>query len=368
MSLFSKKRALVLFGSPRSHGMTRKLLDSFLSGFYQNKDWSVEEVSLYELSPHPCTGCRACAKKEGCSFGDLDGMDKSLRACDLLVVASPVYNSSFPAPLKAWLDRTQRYFEARFSLGMRPPIEKHRDAVLLLTMGSQEGFAVEVCAHQLERAFSVMNTSLAGIALWQGTDQGEQGWETAGRQAAALARRVSGDGALSLRQVREASPELERLQALYHSAFPANERRNLTSLLRDSTGSGEVLSLWRGEEFVGLGCTLLTRKMAHLIYFAVEPSLRGGGLGSQALELFRRRYAPRPLAVDIEEPLEGTPNQAQRLRRKNFYLRGGLLETPVRYRWRGEAYQILSAGPLSPEDWEDFWEDLRQKNPRLLGY
>ena len=66
MSLFSKKRALVLFGSPRSHGMTRKLLDSFLSGFYQNKDWSVEEVSLYELSPHPCTGCRACAKKERC--------------------------------------------------------------------------------------------------------------------------------------------------------------------------------------------------------------------------------------------------------------------------------------------------------------
>lgn len=119
---------------------------------------------------------------------------------------------------------------------------------------------------------------------------------------------------------------------------------------------------------MGLGCTLLTRKMAHLIYFAVEPSLRGGGLGSQALELFRRRYTPRPLAVDIEEPLEGTPNQAQRLRRKNFYLRGGLLETPVRYRWRGEAYQILSTGPLSPEDWEDFWEDLRQKNPRLLGY
>ena len=98
MSLFSKKKVLVLFGSPQSHGTTRKLLDSFLSGFHQNKDWSVEEVSLYELSPHPCTGCRACAKKEGCSFDDLDGLDKSLRACDLLVVASPVYNSSFPAP------------------------------------------------------------------------------------------------------------------------------------------------------------------------------------------------------------------------------------------------------------------------------
>ena len=190
MSLFSKKRALVLFGSPRSHGMTRKLLDSFLSGFYQNKDWSVEEVPLYELSPHPCTGCRACAKKEGCSFGDLDGLDKSLRACDLLVVASPVYNYSFPAPVKAWLDRTQRYFEARFSLGKRPPIKKHREAVLLLTMGSQESFGVEVCSHQLERAFSVMNTTLSGCAVWEGTDLGEERWRETQKNAGAIALEI----------------------------------------------------------------------------------------------------------------------------------------------------------------------------------
>mgnify|MGYP006073753433 FL=1 len=190
MSLFSKKKVLVLFGSPQSHGTTRKLLDSFLSGFHQNKDWSVEEVSLYELSPHPCTGCRACAKKEGCSFDDLDGLDKSLRACDLLVVASPVYNSSFPAPPKAWLDRTQRYFEARFSLGMRPPIKKHRDAVLLLTMGSQEDFAVEVCTHQLERAFSVMNTSLVGCAVWDATDLGDQNKARAVEAAGGIALEI----------------------------------------------------------------------------------------------------------------------------------------------------------------------------------
>lgn len=190
MSLFSKKKVLVLFGSPQSHGTTRKLLDSFLSGFHQNKGWSVEEVSLYELSPHPCTGCRACAKKEGCSFDDLDGLDKSLRACDLLVVASPVYNSSFPAPLKAWLDRTQRYFEARFSLGLNPPVKKHRQAVLLLTMGSQDDYAVEVCTHQLERAFSVMNTSLSACVLWEGTDRGDGGKGEAQARARAIALEI----------------------------------------------------------------------------------------------------------------------------------------------------------------------------------
>ena len=190
MSLFQKKKLLVFFGSPHSHGFTARLLDSFLECFQHHKGWEVQVVDLYQQNPHPCTGCRACAKKEGCSFDDLDGLDKSLRACDLLVVASPVYNSSFPAPLKAWLDRTQRYFEARFSLGMRPPIKKHRDAVLLLTMGSQEDFAVEVCTHQLERAFSVMNTSLVGCAVWDATDLGDQNKARAVEAAGGIALEI----------------------------------------------------------------------------------------------------------------------------------------------------------------------------------
>ena len=122
-----------------------------------------------------CTGCKACAKEEGCGYPDLDALDKSLRACDLLVVASPVYNFSFPAPVKAWLDRTQRYFEARFALGKKPPIPKHRQAVLLLARGSQDDDAVEVCTDQLERAFAVMNTSLSACVLWEGTDRGDGG-------------------------------------------------------------------------------------------------------------------------------------------------------------------------------------------------
>ncbi len=191
MSLFSsKKKALVLFGSPHGHGYTRRLLDSFLECFREHKSWEIQEVDLFERAPHACTGCRVCAQKEGCSFDDLDDVDKALRQCDLLVVASPVYNFSYPAPVKAWLDRTQRYFEARFSLGMKPPIKKHRKAVLLLTMGSQESFGVEVCTHQLERAFSVMNTTLAGCALWDATDRGEEHKGEAQAQARAIALEI----------------------------------------------------------------------------------------------------------------------------------------------------------------------------------
>ena len=188
MGLFeSKKKALVLFASPKGHGHTRKLLESFLEVFHEDKDWDVKEVDLYEQPPHPCVGCGLCAKKEACQFDDLDAFDKELRRCDLLVVASPVYNSAFPAPMKALLDRTQRYFEARFSLGVRHPIKKRRRAVLLLAMGQEEDFALEVTAHQLQRAFSVMNTELSGCAVWEGTDRGRQNQGPAQQKARALA-------------------------------------------------------------------------------------------------------------------------------------------------------------------------------------
>ena len=97
----------------------------------------------------------------------------------------------------------------------------------------------------------------------------------------------------------------------------------------------------------------------------------GGGhnsAGSAVLEALQARYAPRPLVVDIEEPWEGAENFAQRQRRKAFYLRGGFYETPVRYRWRGEPYQLLSTGKLTQRDWEAFWQRLRKADPALSRY
>lgn len=188
MSLFQqKKRLLILFCSPHSHGCTRRLLDGFMEPFKERTDWQPVEIDTYTLAAHPCTGCRACAKKEGCAFNDLDKLDKELRRSDLLVVASPVYNASFPAPMKAVLDRTQRYFEARFSLGISKPVKKHRDAFLLLTMGQEDEFPVEVMAHQLERAFSVMNTTLRGCAVWSGTDLGRKNLGEAQQKARQMA-------------------------------------------------------------------------------------------------------------------------------------------------------------------------------------
>lgn len=183
------KKMLILFGSPHGNGHTRELLESFLTPFRKQEHWKITGYSAYRSPVKPCIGCRVCARKEGCIYDDFNEIDKSLRESDLLVVASPVYQFSFPAPLKAVLDRTQRYFEARFSLNIVPPIAKHREAVLLLTMGSEEAFGAEVASYQLKRAFTVMNTSLKDCIVWQATDAPNQNGEEAKRLAAEAARR-----------------------------------------------------------------------------------------------------------------------------------------------------------------------------------
>ncbi len=164
-------RAFVVFASPHTHGATRALCDAFASGLTPDR-WTVTEWDVCQKQAAPCTACGYCKTVDGCVLHDLDDFDAALRACDLLVIASPVYNLAFPAQLKAVLDRFQRYFEARFARGVRPAIAKPRRAVLLLTMGRHDSFSVEVCEKMLRQSFSVMNTRLVGALCLTDTDSG----------------------------------------------------------------------------------------------------------------------------------------------------------------------------------------------------
>ena len=103
----------------------------------------------------------------------LDQIDDMIRRADMLVFATPVYNLTFPAPLKAIVDRFQRYFEARFALGLRPPIAKPKRAALLMTQGSGDPFGAQAIEKQLRMTFTVMNTQLDEIVLWTDTDRPE---------------------------------------------------------------------------------------------------------------------------------------------------------------------------------------------------
>lgn len=166
-----KKKVLLFFGSPRKQGYTEKLVETFLKQVPAEK-LELERVDAYDRQVHPCIHCGDCENAALCRFHDMDELDRKIRQADRLLFASPVYCLGFPAPLKAILDRFQRYYAERFSLGRRPPIERPKQAVLLTVSGSPDEGGVSVMEQALRRQFTVMNTKLIGAFHWPETDKG----------------------------------------------------------------------------------------------------------------------------------------------------------------------------------------------------
>ena len=163
--------------------------------------------------------------------------------------------------------------------------------------------------------------------------------------------------ALELVRVKEDSPRLSDVMALYERAFPANERRPLGVLLNDESGAGEVLAFCEGTRFVGLAILLTWRDITHILYFAVMEDLRERGFGGEILQRIHALHPAHRVIADLEEPFDGAPNKPQRQRRMAFYERNGYVPTDIRYAWRGERYVIVSKGGSVDEDeFERFWD------------
>lgn len=159
--------------------------------------------------------------------------------------------------------------------------------------------------------------------------------------------------------------ELKKSKTLYYRAFPKNERRSFPELVENRFGGTEVFCFYDCETFVGIACLLNTTAISHIIYLAVDESLRGNGYGSKALELLHQSKYGKKIMVDIEVPDEQAENAEQRRIRKKFYLRAGYEETPVKYEWRQESYEILSfGGQISEAEYDDFWDNLRKRSKK----
>lgn len=163
-------------------------------------------------------------------------------------------------------------------------------------------------------------------------------------------------------EMLEASKDLAKVKALYYRSFPKNERRSFPELIENRLGNTEVVSFYDDENFVGMACILNSPDISHVIYLAIDESLRGRGYGSKALELLHRSKSGKRVMVDIEVPDATAENAKQRIMRKKFYLRAGYDETPVKYEWRHENYEILSfGGQITEAEYEQFWKDLRKE-------
>lgn len=119
----------VIFGSPHKNGSTYKTLEKFLD--YISPKKNISFFDAYNMRTRPCTDCGFCKKKFSCKYNDLNKLYQVLISCDLLIVAFPIYNASFPSPLKSIIDRMQPFYYSREHNN-----PKAKNAVIITVQGS----------------------------------------------------------------------------------------------------------------------------------------------------------------------------------------------------------------------------------------
>lgn len=162
------KKLLALEGSPQPHGVTASLLEQFLA--QAGRHTEIVRFSPWKTPLTPCNGCGHCFSAPGCVKRDGDAFFKVLEDADFLVVATPVYLLSFPAPLKAVFDRFEQYYGARFGRQVHPAIGLPKRAFFIITAGSESHTGAQMILRQARMAFSVMNIQLEGCFFLPDTD------------------------------------------------------------------------------------------------------------------------------------------------------------------------------------------------------
>ncbi|MBQ6823053.1 MAG: flavodoxin family protein [Clostridia bacterium] len=120
-------KTLIINGSPRKDGDTAALIRAYKDGLLGE----AAELSAFDLKIAPCTDCRACRTLHRCVQRDaMEEVEAALAECDRVLIASPVWMGSLPAPLLALGSRLQWRWYARESL---PP---KKGAILLAAGGS----------------------------------------------------------------------------------------------------------------------------------------------------------------------------------------------------------------------------------------
>lgn len=112
----------------------------------------------------------------------------------------------------------------------------------------------------------------------------------------------------------------EKVASLYESAFPLDERRetgDFFRLLDENESFHADVFLTESGQFAGFLTSWEWESFRYGEHFAVEPSLRCGGIGSQILRSFVASDS-RPLIIEVEPPVGELEK-----RRIAFYERNG---------------------------------------------
>jgi multimeric flavodoxin WrbA len=155
---------LTLLGSPRRHGNTDAVLRRFETAAAV-RGHAVTRIDIADHHVAGCLGCEACQgdlTDPGCvQTDDGDEILRQIQAADLTIYAAPVYCWSFPAQMKALIDRhfcTVKWADGQVAVSL---LAGKRTA-LLLTCGDAAATNADLALLMFQRQMSYTRCNIGG--------------------------------------------------------------------------------------------------------------------------------------------------------------------------------------------------------------
>lgn len=134
---------LVLNGSPRPHGNTKKMAEAFRTGAELAGN-QVTVIDVCKKNIHGCLACEYCHTRGSGVCVQKDDMQEVyalLKNADMLVLASPIYYHNMSGQLKCAIDRL---YSAAYPVGPK----KLKKAAILLSAGAPDTFEGALYSYQ----------------------------------------------------------------------------------------------------------------------------------------------------------------------------------------------------------------------------
>ena len=122
----------------------------------------------------------------------------------------------------------------------------------------------------------------------------------------------------------------------------------------------DFLALTDDDTFIGFMVVQTYKELAYLFFLAIDPSCRAKGYGSRAIETLRALYPDKKQVVDFEMQDSAAPNNEQRIKRRQFYLKNGYKETGLFLSYLGVDYEVFCMGDdFEPQVFKDMMKEIR---------
>ncbi|MDE5852685.1 MAG: flavodoxin family protein [Oscillospiraceae bacterium] len=172
------QKVLVLFASPNNQGNTAALLNLYLEQYTNqfHDKFEINTLPIYKQHISPCIGCNVCRKNGFCPKNKKDDVAlifDEIKKSDHVIIASPVYFSGFPAPLKALIDRTQQNYNKKIAIGKFKNL-KLRKGSLVVTCGSNDDSIFEFLNKCTKQFFDCMDIAFTGKIYAMNTDNSNE--------------------------------------------------------------------------------------------------------------------------------------------------------------------------------------------------